>query len=146
MPGQIALERSVLWACWVAVLGFSACRVDRSPGHEPSVHLRDSSSSEALADSGKPGAGDAGETSIGVRVRYKVPAAGGMVMVTAGSVHPIAFRFPSSAGGLSVLLTPVANHRPGWPLAQFSDAVQMEPDGSSSMSRFWSRPRAETCC
>lgn len=132
MPRSIAFDRRALAACSAAFVSLCACHIDHSPGPAPAVQLRDSTSREAATDSGttdEGGAGDAGGPSVGARVRYEVPAAGGMVTVTAGSGHPIAFRFPPSAGGLSIVLTPVATSVLGWPAAQFSDAVQMEPEG-----------------
>jgi hypothetical protein len=129
MPGQLALERSALIACWLAALWLGACHLDRNPGQGPAMHLRDSSASERRRDAGTHDASDVDAASSDPRVRYEVPPAGGMVVVTPASGHPIAFGFPPSARGLSVVLTPLASELPGWPAAQFSDAVQMEPDG-----------------
>ncbi len=76
-------------------------------------------------------AGAAGQTAMNMVVSATIPAAGGDVPVSLPSGQLITFKFPASAAGKHVTLTPTDATAIGWPAGQFSDVIKMEPDGST---------------
>lgn len=83
---------------------------------------------EPLGGAGEAGAAGAGSPGA---VTFAVPAGGGDVEVVTPSGNAVAFQFPASAAGLTVVLTPDTSSSVGYDDGRFVDVIRMEPDGTT---------------
>jgi hypothetical protein len=98
-------------------------------GDEPVAPKPDSGADSTVPPPPPPeaGPGDAGDA--GAVVQYTVPTGGGTITVQ-GASQPIGFTFPASAAGKTVTFKVSDATAIGWPAGQFSDVLQLGPDGT----------------
>ena len=95
--------------------------VPPAPDNDGATPDKDAASADgATTDTGS----DSGTT-----VTFTVPSAGGSAVVNGGKTK-ITFKFPASAAGKAITLTPSDPTALGWPADQFSDVVRLGPDGT----------------